>query len=69
MIYFQKIENLMNLVGELVLKRNRLLRLYQSMTEEGLSKKSEELEVVVSSIDSDRGRPSIGGYEDSHATS
>jgi len=57
------------LVGELVLKRNRLLRLYQSMTEEGLSKKSEELEVVVSSIDSDRGRPSIGGYEDSHATS
>ncbi len=47
----QKIENLMNLVGELVLERNRLLRLSQSMTEEGLSKKSEELEVVVSSID------------------
>jgi len=47
----QKIENLMNLVGELVLERNRLLRLSQSMAEEGLSKKSEELEVVVSSID------------------
>ncbi len=47
----QKIENLMNLVGELVLERNRLLRLSQSMTEEGLSKKSEELEMVVSSID------------------
>jgi two-component system chemotaxis sensor kinase CheA len=47
----QKIENLMNLVGELVLERNRLLRLSQSMAEEGLSKKSEELEAVVSSID------------------
>ncbi|MFZ8784491.1 chemotaxis protein CheA [Thermocrinis sp.] len=47
----QKIENLMNLVGELVLERNRLLRLSQSMAEEWLSKKSEELEVVVSSID------------------
>jgi two-component system chemotaxis sensor kinase CheA len=47
----QKIENLMNLVGELVLERNRLLRLSQSMAEEGLSKKSEELEMVVSSID------------------
>jgi len=47
----QKIENLMNLVGELVLERNRLLRLSQSMAEEGLSKKSEDLEVVVSSID------------------
>ncbi len=47
----QKIESLMNLVGELVLERNRLLRLSQSMAEEGLSKRLEELEAVVSSID------------------
>ena len=47
----QKIESLMNLVGELVLERNRLLRLYQSMTEEGYSRRLEELEAVVSSID------------------
>ena len=47
----QKIEALMNLIGELVLDRNRLLRLYQSMAEEGLSKRLEELEMVVSSID------------------
>ena len=47
----QKIESLMNLVGELVLERNRLLRLSQSMTEEGYSRRLEELEAVVSSID------------------
>jgi len=47
----QKIESLMNLVGELVLERNRLLRLSQSMTEEGYSRSLEELEAVVSSID------------------
>ena len=47
----QKIESLMNLVGELVLERNRLLRLSQAMTEEGYSRRLEELEAVVSSID------------------
>lgn len=47
----QKIENLMNLVGELVLERNRLLRTIQSLSEEYQSRSVEELETVVSSID------------------
>ncbi|ADC89146.1 CheA signal transduction histidine kinase [Thermocrinis albus DSM 14484] len=47
----QKVETLMNLVGELVLERNRLLRIMQAMMEEGLSRRVEELESVVSSID------------------
>lgn len=47
----QKIENLMNLVGELVLERNRLLRTLQSLSEEHQSKSVEEMETVVSSLD------------------
>ncbi|MDW8066153.1 MAG: chemotaxis protein CheA [Aquificaceae bacterium] len=47
----QKIENLMNLVGELVLERNRLLRTLQSLSEEYQSKAVEEMETVVSSLD------------------
>lgn len=47
----QKIENLMNLVGELVLERNRLLRALSALSEEYQSKAVEDLESVVSSID------------------
>ncbi len=47
----QKIEALMNLVGELVLERNRLLRSLQALSEEYQSKSVEELETVVSSLD------------------
>ncbi|MDW8434008.1 MAG: chemotaxis protein CheA [Aquificaceae bacterium] len=47
----QKIENLMNLVGELVLERNRLLRTLQSLSEEYQSKSVEEMETVISSLD------------------
>lgn len=47
----QKIENLMNLVGELVLERNRLLKTIQALSEEYQSRAVEELETVVSSVD------------------
>ncbi|MFN4307694.1 chemotaxis protein CheA [Sulfurihydrogenibium azorense] len=48
----QKIENLMNLVGELVLDRNRLLRSVQELTQNMTSNKYiEEIESVASSID------------------
>jgi two-component system chemotaxis sensor kinase CheA len=48
----EKIENLMNLVGELVLDRNRLLRTIQELTQNMPSNKYiEELESVASSID------------------
>ncbi len=46
-----KIENLMNLVGELVLERNRLLRVFQKLYEEYQSKTVDELETVMSSLD------------------
>lgn len=48
----QKIENLMNLVGELVLDRNRLIRTVQELTQNMQTNKYiEELESVASSID------------------
>jgi len=46
-----KIENLMNLVGELVLERNRLLRVSQKLYDEYQSKTVDELESVMSSLD------------------
>ncbi len=46
-----KIEALMNLVGELVLERNRLLKSVDVLSEEHASKVTEELESIVSSID------------------
>jgi len=46
-----KIESLMNLVGELVLERNRLLRVFQRLYGEYQSKTLDELETVVSSLD------------------
>ncbi|MGC9006609.1 MAG: chemotaxis protein CheA [Sulfurihydrogenibium sp.] len=48
----QKIENLMNLVGELVLDRNRLIRTVQDLVQNmPTNKYIEELEAVASSID------------------
>ncbi|RLJ71126.1 two-component system chemotaxis sensor kinase CheA [Hydrogenivirga caldilitoris] len=47
----QKIEALMNLVGELVLERNRLLRVFQKLYEEYQSKTVDEFETVMSSLD------------------
>ncbi len=47
----KKIEDLMNLVGELVLERNRLLRVFQKLHEEFQSKTVDELETVMSSMD------------------
>ncbi len=47
----KKIEDLMNLVGELVLERNRLLRVFQRLHEEFQSKTVDELETVMSSMD------------------
>jgi len=47
----KKIEDLMNLVGELVLERNRLLRVFQRVREETYSKTMDELETVLSSLD------------------
>ncbi len=47
----KKIEDLMNLVGELVLERNRLLRVFQKVQEEYTSKTIDELETVMSSLD------------------
>ncbi|MDQ7038184.1 MAG: chemotaxis protein CheA [Aquificota bacterium] len=47
----RKIEDLMNLVGELVLERNRLLRIFQRVQEEYQSKTIDELETVMSSLD------------------
>ena len=47
----KKIEDLMNLVGELVLERNRLLRVFQKLYEEYQSKTVDELETVMSSLD------------------
>ncbi len=48
----QKIEDLMNLVGELVLDRNRLIRTVQEIVQNTTSNKYiEELEAVASSID------------------
>jgi two-component system chemotaxis sensor kinase CheA len=47
----RKIEDLMNLVGELVLERNRLLRVFQRLQEEYTSKTMDELETVMSSLD------------------
>ena len=46
-----KIEDLMNLVGELVLERNRLLRVFQKLYEEYQSKTVDEFETVMSSLD------------------
>ncbi len=46
-----KIESLMNLVGELVLERNRLLRIFQKLYDEYQSKTVDELETVISSLD------------------
>ncbi len=46
-----KIEDLMNLVGELVLERNRLLRVFQRLQEEYRSKTVDDLETVMSSLD------------------
>ncbi|MGC8942170.1 MAG: chemotaxis protein CheA [Sulfurihydrogenibium sp.] len=48
----QKIENLMNLVGELVLDRNRLIRTVQDLVQNmPTNKYIEEIEAVASSID------------------
>jgi len=47
----KKIEDLMNLVGELVLERNRLLRVFQKLYEEYQSKTVDEFETVMSSLD------------------
>ncbi len=47
----RKIEDLMNLVGELVLERNRLLRVFQKLYEEYQSKTIDEFETVMSSLD------------------
>ena len=47
----KKIEDLMNLVGELVLDRNRLLRIASNLMQEYQSKYTDELEAVLSSID------------------
>ncbi len=47
----KKIEDLMNLVGELVLERNRLLRVFQKLYEEYQSKTIDEFETVMSSLD------------------
>ncbi len=47
----KKIEDLMNLVGELVLDRNRLLRIASNLIQEHQSKYTDELEAVLSSID------------------
>ncbi len=47
----KKIEDLMNLVGELVLDRNRLLRIASNLIQEYQSKYTDELEAVLSSID------------------
>ncbi len=47
----RKIEDLMNLVGELVLERNRLLRVFQKVREEAYSKTMDEFETVLSSLD------------------
>lgn len=47
----KKVEDLMNLVGELVLERNRLLRVFQRVREETYSKTMDELETVLSSLD------------------
>ena len=46
-----KIETLMNLVGELVLERNRLLKSVDILSEEHTSKVTEDLESIVSSLD------------------
>ncbi len=46
-----KIETLMNLVGELVLERNRLLRSVETLSQEQSSKVIEELGSIVSSLD------------------
>ncbi len=47
----KKIEDLMNLVGELVLDRNRLLRIASNLIQEYQSRFTDELEAVLSSID------------------
>ncbi len=46
-----KIEALMNLVGELVLERNRLVRGFQKISQECVSKDMDEFETILSSID------------------
>ncbi len=46
-----KIEALMNLVGELVLERNRLVRGFQKISQECISKDMDEFETILSSID------------------